>query len=1305
VPITTQTATLSSQSEVESHLKSQLNSQEILGDASKLLGFLSAIHNAYETKWDEDSNWEEPLLTTGISLGGVSFATLGNPTSPKIFLQAFTKLLSDNWEKIARNEQFQKAGTNFETARSFLTLVQYSPNAHDVANNLNALLLTLNPTSDEKEQAKGEFPYSLSNQLLQTLRPEATTNEKEWTKLALTELRTKLDAKFSALTTRKNAGNAPWTEQDESILKELTALREQHTAWLEKWTSARKKLVQDRLKNFSFTGIDKIDKDLFLKVFVEHTPDTYSPQDDGIVATAAKTYWDDLVTRDLPTGDPGFYFRSSVLDAYDAFIKALKQLITEHAPQVAPLQAQIAKALDLKVSEDEKVQADDGGGASTADETDQSDTARGEAETRSQQQTRWAKLLQRLAALGQNLEGIPDSATSGNVSGSLRRFAQNSLGISGKLDTIEEIVLTLNVPLDAWVGERSADTVQTILDELEQLLQANEELLTQTQSSQDTPGEAARKAQEAAAAAAATQATTAAEQNVLAELDQLKDLSKLHHSHAALTAMALAQLEAELKKRGYSEQEILTFLKENQPALAQYLWAQYLGQLQGTATTPLSSAEVFRLAVSSSLFFVDKFELEKGVRTAPLGPDSLRRAQTGELSPEMRARLLVIAQQHGYDTPEELFAALFGNGDRAVSMAEFIRRAEYAASLNPAKIDTFSRALVQQYLGNKGSDDLLERLMASLERDQYTLEQFFNLQPASLSKEQKQAWEELGRLLRKQESGVTLTPEDQSKLTNVMQVLSPILALYIALGPEFHTLRQGEGFRHFLSEASRFGQMEEAAVAQSGQAQRYVPLIPRQFYTAGSPVMTMRLRTETTEISIAQQTKQPRFNLALEAMVALSLAEQGSADYEAAYMAMVQAQLAEAGISYPPGGIGASQLRSAQNWTTRTYQQVGHGDGGAVAQITGQAAGVGKKSPLNPLSGIKNPVVRQALIKAAIVAAPTLTAGFVIYQAVKPLIDAVTGVANFFGVGGGTASTVASTAGTVGSSVASAVGSGVADGASNVAINAKSIAGEQLSKAATVANTSGTMVKTAMTAITTTAAVAPAVVAAGILGPMLGMLILTMIVWSVIGNSLNDYGGLGVARRGLGVEGCWPTTGTITQLDTPAHKTDKTRGGTALDIGAGELTEIYTPFAGRAKAFAENPSPDPMDNNGGYGNYVRVYTNLGFDLIFAHMKAIELPDGEQLVVAGQMIGGVGTTGNSGGNHLHYEMWDIKGLGMRITDVTPVPASEITIGLAVSAYECGTPATSPSPSPSPSSIDPSQLGDLTQPFPTTPPENL
>ena len=59
-------------------------------------------------------------------------------------------------------------------------------------------------------------------------------------------------------------------------------------------------------------------------------------------------------------------------------------------------------------------------------------------------------------------------------------------------------------------------------------------------------------------------------------------------------------------------------------------------------------------------------------------------------------------------------------------------------------------------------------------------------------------------------------------------------------------------------------------------------------------------------------------------------------------------------------------------------------------------------------------------------------------------------------------------------------------------------------------------------------------------------------------------------------------------------------------------------------------------NNGGYGYYVIIDHQNGYKTLYGHCSVLYASEG-QTVTRGQLIAGVGTTGNSTGNHCHFEV--------------------------------------------------------------------
>lgn len=71
---------------------------------------------------------------------------------------------------------------------------------------------------------------------------------------------------------------------------------------------------------------------------------------------------------------------------------------------------------------------------------------------------------------------------------------------------------------------------------------------------------------------------------------------------------------------------------------------------------------------------------------------------------------------------------------------------------------------------------------------------------------------------------------------------------------------------------------------------------------------------------------------------------------------------------------------------------------------------------------------------------------------------------------------------------------------------------------------------------------------------------------------------------------------------------------------------------------ADNGKVESAGFNGGYGNKVVINHNNGLKTIYAHLDSISVSVG-QVVSQGQKIGVMGTTGNSTGVHLHFEVYD------------------------------------------------------------------
>lgn len=112
---------------------------------------------------------------------------------------------------------------------------------------------------------------------------------------------------------------------------------------------------------------------------------------------------------------------------------------------------------------------------------------------------------------------------------------------------------------------------------------------------------------------------------------------------------------------------------------------------------------------------------------------------------------------------------------------------------------------------------------------------------------------------------------------------------------------------------------------------------------------------------------------------------------------------------------------------------------------------------------------------------------------------------------------------------------------------------------------------------------------------------------------------------------CWPAP-SYTRISSPygyrihpIYKTQKFHSG--VDLAAPGGTNILA---------AENGRVISAGWNGGYGNCLVVDHGGGISTLYAHASRLVVSKGDY-VTKGQVIAKVGTTGNSTGNHLHFEV--------------------------------------------------------------------
>lgn len=116
----------------------------------------------------------------------------------------------------------------------------------------------------------------------------------------------------------------------------------------------------------------------------------------------------------------------------------------------------------------------------------------------------------------------------------------------------------------------------------------------------------------------------------------------------------------------------------------------------------------------------------------------------------------------------------------------------------------------------------------------------------------------------------------------------------------------------------------------------------------------------------------------------------------------------------------------------------------------------------------------------------------------------------------------------------------------------------------------------------------------------------------------------------------WPLPQTFSISSPFGYREDPFTGEieyhNGTDIAAPNGTQILTAAAGTVTI------ANGIDSWGGsYGYHIKIDHGNGLETLYAHCSAICVTPGQQ-VQQGEVIGFVGSTGNSTGNHLHFEVW-------------------------------------------------------------------
>ena len=111
----------------------------------------------------------------------------------------------------------------------------------------------------------------------------------------------------------------------------------------------------------------------------------------------------------------------------------------------------------------------------------------------------------------------------------------------------------------------------------------------------------------------------------------------------------------------------------------------------------------------------------------------------------------------------------------------------------------------------------------------------------------------------------------------------------------------------------------------------------------------------------------------------------------------------------------------------------------------------------------------------------------------------------------------------------------------------------------------------------------------------------------------------------------WPCPSSLTITSSYGYRTHPISGvkklHTGMDIGASYGANVVAAAGGTVIM---------SKYYGGYGNCIIIDHGGGVATLYGHMSSLVAKNGQK-VAAGETIGKVGSTGNSTGNHLHFEV--------------------------------------------------------------------
>ena len=116
----------------------------------------------------------------------------------------------------------------------------------------------------------------------------------------------------------------------------------------------------------------------------------------------------------------------------------------------------------------------------------------------------------------------------------------------------------------------------------------------------------------------------------------------------------------------------------------------------------------------------------------------------------------------------------------------------------------------------------------------------------------------------------------------------------------------------------------------------------------------------------------------------------------------------------------------------------------------------------------------------------------------------------------------------------------------------------------------------------------------------------------------------------------WPLPQDYSITSPFGYREDPITGQISFHSGTDIAAPDATPILAAADGIVVDANAiDPWGES--YGYYVKIQHDETYETLYAHCLAVFVMDGQE-VQQGEVIALVGSTGNSTGNHLHFEVW-------------------------------------------------------------------